>query len=320
MSQPAHAEQSHWRRWVIIGIVFAIVSGGVLVANFFSQPAIPQATPSSSPAGQATASASATPTTPVFRSQRVLLFEVRDDSRHVVFAQIMATGDDKSPGKIMPLTSELLVPTPTWQQLRLTGDATDTLQSQHALEELLGINIDISLTLDRLAFAGLIDSTLSPAEAAKARESDDIAGAVNATIANLPGTPEAAGQLVLSFGHMARSSASNNELVDVLLSLRKDALSATQKQLKLPVSAVRGNGTVVVNRAATDALMKSQFAVSLLTPAEAVRPRVVLIPAGASAAQLALATQNLIDAGMTVIPGNTTNRVANSRVTCSNPA
>ncbi len=312
MSQPAHLQQPHWRRWVIILIVVALASLGVLLANVLSNPETPEARPTST--ALPSASASATASTPIARSQRLLLFEVRDDNRHVVFSQIMATGYGKTPGKVMPLPSDLLVPTPTWSLLRLTGDANDTLQSQHALEELLGVNIDISLTLDRLALAGLIDATLTPAQAAKARGSTDIAGVVNSAIANLPSTPESAGQMLLSLGHMARSSASNSELVDLLLTLRKQAISGNQKNLTLPVSAVRGNGAVVVNRAETDSLMKQQFAVSTLNPGEAVRPRVVLIPAGASAAQLASATQALIDAGMTVIPGDTTTRVVSSRV------
>ena len=312
MSGPSELEQPHWRRWVVIGVVFALVAVGVLLANFLSQSSIPESVATSK--ASASASASSTATTPVAREQRVLLFEVRDDNRHVVFAQLMATGYGKTRGKLMPLPADLLGPTPTWSQLRLTGDASDTLQSQHALEELLGINIDISLTLDRLAFAGLIDSTLTPAQAAKARQSTDISTVVNSTITNLPGTPEAAGQLVLSLGHMARSSASNSELVDLLLTLRQDAITHNQNKLTLPVSAVRGLGALVVNRTATDLMMKTQLPVSLLNPGEAVRPRVVLIPAGASAAQLALATQNLISAGMTVIPGDTASKVTTSRV------
>ncbi|MDP2289444.1 MAG: hypothetical protein Q8M73_12885 [Actinomycetota bacterium] len=312
MSDPSHVQQPHWRRWVVIGVVAAIVAVGVVVASLFSQTEVPASRPTPTPS--ASVSASPTATTPVFRAQRVLLLEVRDDDRHVVFAQIMATGFGKTPGKLIPLTPDLLVPTPTWSQLRFTGDANDTLQSQHALEELLGINIDISLTLDRLAFAGLIDSTLTPSQAARARESADISSVVNSIIANLPATPEAAGQVVLSLGHMARSSASNSELVDLMLTLRKDAISQTQKKVTLPTSAVRASGAVVVDRSATDVLMKRQFPVSLLNPGEAVRPRVVLIPAGASAAQLALATENLIDAGMTVIPGETSTRVVASRI------
>ena len=312
MSDPSQLAQPHWRRWAVIGVVVALVAVGVLIADLLSQSSLPQAAPTATPS--TAVSASATASAPVIRQQRVLLFEVRDDNRRVVFAQLMASSYGKTPGKLLPLPADLLVPTPTWLQLRLTGDASDTLQSQHALEELLGINIDISLTLDRLAFAGLIDSTLTPTQAAKARQSTDIATVVNSTIANLPSTPEAAGQLVLSLGHMARSSASNSELVNLLLALREDSITSKQNKLALPTSAVRGLGAVVADRAATDIMMKAQLPVSLLNPGEAVRPRVVLIPAGASAAQLALATQNLIDAGMTVIPGETAGKVASSTV------
>lgn len=304
------SEQPHWRRWVVLLVVVAVVAVGVVFAVVLDGSETPQAQPTVTPSASAAATSR-----PIVRTQHNLLLEVRDDNRRVVFAQVMATGYGSTPGQLMPVPSDLLVPTPTWSQLRLTGDANDTLQSQRALEELLGINIDISLTLDRLAFAGLIDATLTPQEAAKARASTDIASVVSSAVANLPSSPEAAGQLLLSLGHMARSSASNSELVALLLTLRSDAISGTQKRLTLPVSVVRANDALVVKRAATDALMKKHFAPSLLYPGEAVRPRVVLIPAGASAAQLALATQNLIDAGMTVIPGETGTRVGASRVT-----
>ena len=305
------SEQPHWRRWIVILVVVAVVAVGVGLTVLLDGSGTPAVTPSATPS----ASSKATPTPPLVRAQHNLLLEVRDDSRKVVFAQIMSTSYGKTPGKLLQVPTDLLVPTPTWSPLRLTGDANDTLQSQRALEQLLGVNIDISLILDRLAFAGLIDATLTPQEAVAARSSDDVAGVVSAALAKLPSSSEAAGQVLLSLGHMARSSSSNSDLVALLLTLRKDAIAGNQKRVTLPVSTVRANDAVVVKRSATDAMVGRHFAASLLAPGETVRPRVVLIPAGASAAQLALATENLIDAGMTVIPGETGNRVANSRVT-----
>lgn len=291
--------QSHRRRWMVLGVVVVVVAIGAVLSSALTQGGTPAAVPSAS----ATPSASGAPVKPSPKAQRTLLLQVRDDDRRIIYSNLLATSYGAIEGARMSLPSDLLVPVPAWTTLRFTGDANDTLQSQHAVEQLLGVDVDISLVLDRLALTGLYDATLEPALAAKAKASTDIDTWINRALANFPAQTEDAGQLLLSLGHMARSSASNADLVDLLIALRKDARAELLTPVKLPVQPVRAGAAISVERAAADTTMQQHFARTMLTPGQASTPRVLLVPAGASATQLAQATQALLDAGMTVIPG-----------------
>ncbi|MFA7323829.1 MAG: hypothetical protein WC005_05685 [Candidatus Nanopelagicales bacterium] len=303
-------QQSHKQRWLVLAIVVIVVLIGAAVSNMLTGGGTPAGRPTATPSPSQTGSQEK----PAPKSQRTLLFQVRDDDRRIVYSSLLATSYGAVNGAHMSIPSNLLVPIPTWTPMRLTGDANDTLQSQHAVEQLLGVDVDISLVLDRLALAGFYDATLEPALAAKAKASPDIDQWVTKALATLPAQSEDAGQLLLSLGHMARSSASNADLVDLLLDIRKDARAKKLDAVTLPVQPVRAGLASSVLRAPTDALMKAHYARTLLTAGQAATPRVVLVPAGASATQLAQATQALIDAGMTVIPGTPGQQVSSSQV------
>lgn len=303
--------QSHTRRWLVVGVVVVVVAAGAVVSNALTQ----DATPSGRPTPMASPSSTGQATRPAAKAQRTLLLQVRDDDRRIIYSGLFATSYGTSDGARMRLPSDLLVPVPTWTTLRLTGDASDTLQSQHAVEQLLGVDVDISLVLDRLALSGFYDATLEPALAARAKASPDIDTWVNLALATFPAQPEDAGQLLLSLGHMARSSSSNADLVALLLALRKDARADRLTSVDLPVQPVRAGAAISVERNETDATMQAHFARTLLTPGQASTPRVLLVPAGASASQLAQATDALLDAGMTVIPGAVGAPVEATRIT-----
>ena len=294
---PQH--QSHARRWIILLIVVAIVAAGAVLSAVLGN--------AGSPVGKPTATPRPSVTTPVVKpavkTQRTLLIQVRDDDRHVIYSGLFATSIGKANGARMQLPSGLLVPIPTWIPLRLTGDANDTLQSQHAIEELLGVDVDISLVLDRLALTGLYDATLVPVIAQEAKASSDIHQWIVKALINMPEKSADAGQVVLSLGHMARSSASNIDLVDLLIAVRADARAKKLTSVTMPVDQVRATGTAVAKPAATNSVIRKHFSRTLLSPGQAVSPRIVLTPACASAAAIAAATEALIDAGMTVIPG-----------------
>ena len=294
---PQH--QSHTRRWIILLVVVVIVAAGAVLSAVLGNTGTPVGKPTAIPQPSATTPA----IKPVAKTQKTLLVQVRDDERHVIYSGLFATSFGNNNGSRMHLPAGLLVPIPAWVPLRLTGDANDTLQSQHAIEELLGVDVDISLVLDRLALSGLYDATLVPAVAQEAKASSDIHQWIVKALINMPAKPADAGQVVLSLGHMARSSASNIDLVDLLLDVRADARAKKLMSVAMPVDQVRATGISVAKPAATDSVMRKYFSRTLLGPGQAVSPRVVLTPAGASAAQLAAATEALIDAGMTVIPG-----------------
>jgi hypothetical protein len=296
-------DQAHSRRWIVILIVVAIVSTGAVISAFLGDAGLPSGQASASPAPVASAAASTPVAKPAVKTQRTLLLQVRDDSRRVIYSVLFATSYVSVSGARMPMPTNLLVPIPEWTALALTGDSVDTLQSQHALEELLGVDIDMSLVLDRLALTGLYDAALTPAAAEQAKASTDIDQWIYKSLINLPASPPDTGQLLLSLGHMARSSAPNAELVDLLLDLRKDARAKELVTVTLPTRLVRAGGAAMVIPDASEVVVRKNFALTLLTPGLATRPRVVLTPAGATAAQVAEATAALIDAGMTVIPG-----------------
>ena len=294
-------EHSHSRRWIVILIVVAVVATGAVISAFLGDAGLPAGRASSAP------TPGVSPSTPLtkaaVKSQRTLLLQIRDDSRRVVYSALFATSYASVSGARMPIPTNLLVPIPEWTALAFTGDAADTLQSQHALEELLGVDIDMSLVLDRLALSGLYDAVLTPRAAKQAKGSTDIDQWVFKSLINLPASPPDTGQLLLSLGHMARSSAPNAELVDLLLDLRKDARAKEIVAVTLPTRFVRAGGAAMVIPGASEVVLRKNFALTLLTPGQATRPRVVLTPAGATAAQVAEATAALIDAGMTVVPG-----------------
>jgi hypothetical protein len=281
----------------------AIVSTGAVISAFLGDAGLVSGQASPSPTPVASAAASTPIVKPLVKTQRTLLLQVRDDSRRVIYSGLLATSYASVDGSRMQIPANLLVPIPEWTPVALTGDAVDTLQSQHALEELLGVDIDMSLVLDRLALSGLYDATLTPASAKEAKASNDIDQWIFKSLINLPASPPDTGQLLLSLGHMARSSAPNAELVDLLLDLRKDARAKKLNAVNLPTRLVRGGGAAMVIPDASEVVMRKNFALTLLTPGLATRPRVVLTPAGATASQIAEATAALIEAGMTVVPG-----------------
>lgn len=294
---PQH--QSHARRWIILLVVVVIIAAGAVLSSVLGNAASPVGKPTASPRPSAT-----TPTVkPIVKPQRTLLIQVRDDDRRVIYSGLIATSFGTTHGARMQLPAGLLVPIPAWVPLRLTGDANDTLQSQHAIEELLGVDVDISLVFDRLALSGLYDATLVPLIAQEAKASSDINQWIIKALINMPPKAADAGQVVLSLGHMARSSASNIDLVDLMLAIRSDARAKKLTSVTLPTDQVRATGTAVAIPSATNAVMRKYFSRTLLTPGQAASPRIVLTAAGASATQLATATSALIEAGMTVIPG-----------------
>jgi len=298
---PAH--QSHARRWFVILIVVAIVSAGAVISAFIGDSGQPAGTATASPRPVVSASTSSAAVKPALKTQRTLLLQVRNDSRRIVYSVLLATSYVSANGSRMQVASNLLVPVPEWTALAFTGDVADTLQSPHAIEELLGVDIDISLVLDRLALSGLYDVTLTPAAAKEAKASADIHQWILKSLTNLPVAPADTGQLLLSLGHMARSSAPNADLVDLLLDFRKDARAKKLTTVALPTRLVRATGTAMVIPDASAVLVRKNFARTLLTPGQAARPRIILTPAGASAARVAEATAALIGAGMTVVPG-----------------
>lgn len=117
----------------------------------------PSPAPTGSPSGSSTASPSPSPTGPV---QQVVLLQVRDDDTLAQANAVLGTRREPERGVIIAAPPRLLVDLPGGPQVTLaaTGRSPDPKAAQVAMSNLLGIEIDATWVLDRLAFSGLVDS------------------------------------------------------------------------------------------------------------------------------------------------------------------
>lgn len=122
-------------------------------------------------------------------------------------------------------------------------------------------------------------------------------------LAELPDDVESMRQLVLSLGSLAKSTATNDELVDTLMLVQAEAAAGTSEQVVLPVTTLRSGRAAVMQRPEGPELVESLLPDARLTPGESRTIRVVLVRAGAPTASVLAATASLIDAGFTVVDG-----------------
>lgn len=273
--------------------------------------------------------------------QRTLLLQVRDEQGRAVNSILLATGVGGGPtfGLLLPPT--LLVPVPAWTPLQQTVSAADTLQSRNGVSMLLGVRVDASLVLDRLALAALVDSMagipmkvdhavtvtkdgavvseipagmavldgVSAADYAmtlpdgrpEQERLDRFADVVRRILRGLPESPEAMRQVVLSLGSLAKATATNDELVGLLQLLHEDAAAGLFEPITLPTTTVRGTGPVALDPVLAADLVYEVIPEAVLDPGESSGVRVVMRAAGASPGQVAQALALLEGQGMTVI-------------------
>lgn len=139
-------ERSSWLMWGAGVVVFLVVALGlVTLVRSVMGGGTPEALPS--------------PTSTGFDRQRTLLVQLRDSQKLALDNSIVATGGGLGGAQIMS-PSRLLVDVagagqmPLAESVRVLGASA----SQDALSDLLALKIDGSLTMERLAFAGLVDA------------------------------------------------------------------------------------------------------------------------------------------------------------------
>ena len=122
-------------------------------------------------------------------------------------------------------------------------------------------------------------------------------------LAELPDDVESMRLLVLSLGSLAKSTATNDELVETLMLVQAEAAAGTSVQVVLPVTNLRSGQAAVMQRPEGPALVDSLLPEARLAPGESRTTRVVLIRAGAPTAAALAATASLVEAGFTVVDG-----------------
>ena len=273
--------------------------------------------------------------------QRTLLLMVRGSDGLVSNAVLLATSDERHPASALMIPPNLLVPTPAWASLAQTASSADTLLARNAVSMLLGVRIDASLILERLAFAAIVDAIGGvPAQVdepvtvvdsgevvvdveagarvldgvtamdyamalpAGRQESDRIerfTAVLRAALRDLPKEPEDLRQLVLSLGSMAKSTQTNEQIVAILRDLSQDSVAGDIDYQTLPVTAVRGGGPVQLDLQGASRIIRRTLPDAVLQPGESPGVRVMLASAGATAGQLATALARLEADGLTVI-------------------
>ncbi len=142
--------------------------------------------------------------------------------------------------------------------------------------------------------------TLQPGESQAVRMRR-FAEVMERVLASLPDDIESMRQLVLSLGSLAKSTATNDELVETLMLVQAEAAAGTSVEVFLPVTTVRANEAAVIRRPLGPALVEALLPEAKLSPGESRMTRVVLARAGASAARVLGATASLVSAGFTVV-------------------
>ena len=117
----------------------------------------------------------------------------------------------------------------------------------------------------------------------------------------LPAEPDEMRQLVLSLGSLAKSTQTNEQLVQTLLDLQNDAALGDLDFVPLPTTGVRGDGLEQVDPALGAQLISRQLPDAWLRPGESPSARVVLRSSGAAPGQVAAALAQLQASGLTVI-------------------
>jgi hypothetical protein len=296
--QPQH--RFPWRITAVVVVV--VVAASVLAGVLLSRDRVVTSTP---PAATASASstAAATPIPLVDQRQVTLLLTVRDEERSAVSTVLIGVGGDTGFVAELMLPRDLLLPTVPPMRLEQVDDPTGARTPEQPLETLLGVQVDVIVDLDRLAWAGLIDATGSRVDLSAAEDPGSFALVLDRVLKGLPYDDETVGELLTGLGSMARLTVTNEDASYVLAQIGRQLRSLDVRREVLPVTYLRaGEARVAVSDlAAVTEVTRELFPLALLEPGHAGIPRVVLQRAGATLGAATSARLRLVAAGFGVV-------------------
>jgi len=185
-------------------------------------------------------------------------------------------------------------------QVTRVGGLTQTAE---AVQSLLGVQVDVAVQLDRLAWRGLLDSAGGQVDPGLGEQPGSFALAVDPVLALLPADAARTSQVLLGLGSMARTSVTNEDAGQVLTSLGAALRAGDPVRSVLPVTYLRAGDdrAGVVRRAEADVLVARLFPDALLRTGHPGPLRVVVQRAGASVGDELAARVALSDAGIAVV-------------------
>jgi hypothetical protein len=297
VSDEEHVYPFPWRLMGLVAliVVAATIVGGIVLARNSVE---------DDPVVSTSASASAVPGEPVEEHRQVtILLQVRDKDRKSVSNVLFGVGGETGFVSQLILPRNLLLPTSPPTQLQDVDGPTGPISAQGQIQTLLGVRVDAALEMDRLAWAGLLDSIGSVPGTQHAANPGSFPLVLNQVLAQLPKDEGAVGTLLTSLGSMARTTVTNEDASHVLALLGDGLRTQDVQREVLPVTVLRaGSAQVDITRQPdADETILRMFPLALLQPGHSGATRVLIERAGASLGASTIARLNLDGAGYGVV-------------------
>jgi len=288
--------------WRVTALVAAIVIASTAVAGVF----LARQGVQGAPPEDASIFTPAPDLLPVEKQRQVtLLLQVRDKGKEVASNVLIGAGGDTGFVSELLLPRNLLLPTQPPVQLKDVDGPRGPVSAQGPLQVLLNVQIDATIELDRLAWAGLIDSTKALDNPRAGQTASSFPLVVSRVLAKLPADEETIGQLLTSLGSMAPTTVTNEDSAHLLAVIGNGLRTLPVKQDALPVTFIRGGADPVATIQQPEAadVVTTLFPRAPLKPGHSGPLRLVLQQAGATLGATLTAHEALAAEGFGVVSG-----------------
>jgi hypothetical protein len=293
-----HVYPYPWRLMAVVALIViaaTVLAGIVLARNSVGNEPVPGSTSTAEPT---------TPPEPVENHRQItILLQVRDQDREAISNVLFGIGGKTGFVAELLLPRNLLLPTVPPSQLKNVDGPTGPVNAQGPVETLLGVQVDAAVEMDRLAWAGLLDSIGQVPGISHADQPSAFPLVLDHVLSRLPGDERAVGQLLTSLGSMARTTVTNEDASHILALLGESLRTQDTKREVLPVISLRAGAEQVdiPQNPEAEATLQRLFPLAQLQPGHSGQTRVVLVRSGAGIGHAASARIALADAGFGVI-------------------
>lgn len=284
-----------WRLMAAVAaIVFVITIGaGLIIGRPAGLPAVPSVVASSAapvtalPDGQ--------------QQQATILLQVRGGDRRVAASVLLGFGGTTPRVSALIIPTTLVLPTYPAKQLADVDGPSGPIGAREPLSALLGVRIDETIELDRLAWAGLIDA-IGPSDL-RDMSAEDVVGRLSPVLSRLPASRQAVGQLLTSLGSMARTTLPNETTGRLVVALGDRVRQQGMRVATLPVTVVKAGAptAALIDPFRANFLVGSEFPQAQLAPGHPGNTRVVLARGAATLGTFLAVQQRLDAAGFAVV-------------------